>query len=665
MNEAEQIAILREKVFAQDDSHCFTERERYLSSLGSPDPHTLDYAALFAGLLGAVSTPVEPEDVFVGRAVEGPPQGDAPCPNPLLLAKGHLTPDYGALLSQGFRGILERVRANAAAIGTPAAARYAENAAVVTGAVRAFAGRYAEAARAAGNERAAQALSRVPWEPAWDLFSALQSVWMVHFIASCYVGARDYAFGYMDEWLYPYWQAEKRRGTTDEEIDLLLRAFFVKPNEICGRHPHNHEKKPVPCQSAKQYLLLDGGRANALSEAILTAAARHDLPQPEFTVVLCGNAPASFREKTFWAMSAATDRLQVYNGDLLKAFYRDRGLPEAIADRPGFSACCTADFLTRACREEYYLPTVRLFCETLFENEFSSLDDLLNAFCAAVRADCEAYLRESRSPDPDWERKVFVLDALLLGPCNEVCAYPPSALPLRAKNVFLPGLATLGDSLCAIDRLVFRGDLSYRELANAVRADFRDRPDLLARVLSLPKFGNDDPTVDAYVTRAAEALVGAVTSADHAPNEVILPSFYSLERDNVWAADLPATPDGRRAGTPFSENQSPTYGADRSGMTALLNSLSAVPFGKTAAGGLNLTFCSRVDPSTLRALLETYFAAGGLHAGITVLDRATLLDAIDRPERYRSLTVRLYGFSEYFVNLPPWQQAAVLARTAY
>ena len=146
---------------------------------------------------------------------------------------------------------------------------------------------------------------------------------------------------------------------------------------------------------------------------------------------------------------------------------------------------------------------------------------------------------------------------------------------------------------------------------------------------------------------------------------MIAPTFYSLERENAWASEIPATPDGRRNGQPFSENQSPVYGADKKGITALLSSLAKIPFRRTAAGGLNLTFSSAVKPEILGALIKTYFAGGGMHVGITVLDREVLLDAMKHPEKYRSLTVRMYGFSEYFITLPEWQQIAVLNRTAY
>ena len=666
MNDLQKIDALRELVFAQKNHHCFIERERFLNSRAAPENRPTDfYARLLSDMLDAVSTPIDPHDIFVGRVLEDEPLPDwQACPNKTLFAKAHICPDYERLLKKGYRGILAEITERAEKIATEEARIYAENAAVVVNAIHRFALRYANVAKDAGMIRAYEALSRVPFEPAYDLYSALQGMWLVHMIAGCYVGGRDYAFGYMDEYLYPYYQIEKEHGATDSDIATMLAGFFVKTNEICGRHPHNYRQKPVLSQSSKQYVLLDGGRANDLSVRILEAAEINNMVQPEFTVVLSDNAPSAFRTRVFEAMSVLVDKLQVYHCEKLQAFLKGKGLPPQIVSHPAFSACCTADVYLHSCREEFYLPTVQLFCQTLHEKSFSSKEELLEAFCQKVTAVCEEYLEESRLPDRDWVRCVFVMDSLLLGSCNELCDYIPYGLTYRAKNIFLPGIATLGDSLCALDRLVFDGDTPYEQFTKMLKDDFLGHEELACKIAELPRFGNDLEE-DRYTVEMANALVAAVERAKHEKNEIVLPSFYSLERDTSWAEEIPATPDGKRQGKAFSENQSPVYGADRNGITALLNSLAKLPFEKTAAGGLNLTFSAKVEPPILEALVTTYFQKGGLHVGTTVLNRETLKDAMKNPEKYRSLTVRMYGFSEYFVSLSPCQQLAVLHRTVY
>lgn len=665
MTVAERLQGLKAMVFAQSNEHCFIERERFLAGVHPPEERPYNYyATLLAGLLRSVSTPVDEKDFFVGRVVEAAPDEGMQAPSDLLMSTGHIVPNYEKLLRLGYRGILREIKERAMELRTEEAYHYVENATICIDAIHQYALRYAEAAGAAGNERARQALLRVPYDPAYDLYSALQSIWLVHMISGCYVGGRDYGFGYMDEYLYPFYQKEKEKGVSDEEIEGLLAGFMIKTNEICGRTAHNYRRKPIRCHSSKQYILLDGGRANELSHCILNAAQLNCMAQPELTVILPRDTDTAFKEHTFGAMAKLTDKLQVYNFDLLRDMLRHKGLPEALCQRPAFTACCTGDVYMHSCREEFFLPAAQIFCKVLFENHFNSKAEFLAAYGAAITAACEEYVTQTRYYTADRNRQVFVLDTLLLGTANDKCAYPPEALDYRVKNIFLVGLATLGDSLAALDTLVFRGDMAYDTFANAVKGDFEGAPDLLKAVLSLPKFGNDLP-VDDYTAEMAHTLIDAVEACPHEPNEVVFPSFYSLQRENEWAAETPATPDGKRAGVAVSENQSPTYGADRKGMTALLNSLAKVPFYKTAAGGLNLTFSAPVQAEILRALVTTYFAKGGLHVGISVLDRAALEDAMVHPENHPTLTVRLYGFCEYFISMPRWQQQAILNRTAY
>ncbi len=660
------IAALKEKIFEQSNTHCFIERDRFLASLPAEDDrYPGRYAKILSGMLDAMSTPIDENDVFAGRVVEAQDESEELTQSrTLLYSKGHIIPDYPHLLEVGYKGILEEIRQSAKKHGTEQAQLYLKNAETVILAVRRYALRYSAEAEKCGKARAAEALARVPYEPAYDLYSALQGIWLMHMIAGCYVGSRDYAFGYMDEYLYPYYLREKELGTTDDEIRAMLSGFFIKTNEICGRATHNYKKKPILSNASKQYVLLGGVRSNELSHLILDAAKYNCMAQPIFTVMLSRNTEPAFKSAVFDAMSVLTDKLQVYNYDSMKHFLESKGLPEEITTRPSVSACCTFDISAYACREEFYLPTVQIFCKTLFENEFSSKEEMLLAYKNAIRDECQRYLDETRSSNKDSESKKYVLDCLLLRGCTESCEYPPEGLKYRAKNVFLPGIATLGDSLAVLDTLVFSGDVPYNEFIRAEKENFEGYDELYEKIASCPRFGNDTD-IDRYTVEMANALIDAVEGASHTENEIVAPSFYSLERDNLWASATPATPDGRRAGTPFSENQSPVYGADKNGITALLCSLSKLPFERTAAGGLNLTFSKNTSPDILKSLIETYFSMGGLHIGITVLDRSVLKDAMVHPEKYRSLTVRLYGFSEYFISLPVWQQNAILNRTEY
>ena len=212
-------------------------------------------------------------------------------------------------------------------------------------------------------------------------------------------------------------------------------------------------------------------------------------------------------------------------------------------------------------------------------------------------------------------------------------------------------------------RMIYDEVTNQTSLSASEKAKYKEIKRLIEE--ESPKYGNDIYDVDMFARDVANSYTKEVEKYKNYRGGIFQAGLYPVSANVPLGASTGATPDGRKSGSPFSENQSPTYGADRSGITALLKSLSKLPFARTATGGLNLTFSQKPSSDVLRALVLSYFELGGFHVGIGIVDRETLLDAMKNPEKYKSLTVRLYGFSEYFVSLPEWQQLAVLNRTEY
>ncbi len=661
---------LKQLVFAADNKACFIERDRILHRLeGEFAGYTAPdrYARILAALLAEVSTPVCDCDYFAGRVVEAPCEEGIVSPNLLLHTLGHMSPDYKRLLAVGLKGILADIQTTAAAKGDAESLSFAHNARLVVEAVRAYAARYARAAEEKGLVRAAAALRTVPYEPADDFYSALQSIWLMHMIASCYVGARDYAFGRFDDYMLPYYEKALAEGRTEQELTELLAGFMVKTNEICGRTTHNHECKPVLCHSSKQYINIGGEKPNAFSSVVLKAAELNNMAQPQIVVLLKPDADEPFAENVFRTLSVITDKMNIYNYGSVLAAALAKGVPADIARDLTYSACCTFDLSYHSFRREYFAPVPQLFLQALHGADYASMEEFLAAFRETLRSDLQAFTnRLQNSISLDDAGRYFVLDCLLQTDTAAECRYARDCnVRYNVLNIFLPGLATLGDSLLVLDKLVFQEKrYTFAAFAEILKNNYAGHEALLREIGTWTMFGNDTPA-DAYTALACTAMLEAVDALQAPGHLYIMPGFYSLERDNLWCADIGATPNGRRAGEPFSENQSPTYGADKNGVTALLNSLAKLPFDRTFGGGLNLAFSAKQPPEILGALVRTYFAAGGLHVGISVIDRQQLQDAMAHPEHYPALTVRLYGFSEYFISLPEWQQIALLNRTEH
>jgi len=661
---------LKEQIFESDNRACFIERERILSRIEAKmaDYNEPDrYALMLSSVLSEVSTPIDDSDYFVGRVPEALPDEGMKAPNRILSSTGHMSFDYEKMLKVGLKGILAEIRQNAKKKGDEESLSFAKNAEIVVVAIRDYANRYAKEAAACGKLEAARALSKVPFEPAYDFYSALQGIWIIHMIASCYVGSRDYAFGRFDKYMLPFYKKSIEEGKKREELCELLAGFFVKANEICGRNTWNYERKPVLCQASKQYVNIGGENPNEFSFVVLEAAMLSNMAQPQIVVLLKPDADAEFTRKTFDALSVLTDKMNIYNYDLISKSLINKGIEEAVAKDFTYSACCTLDLNYHSFRREYYVPTLHIFLNSLESGKHGSLEELVGTFRELLRKNIQEYVhKEEKKFDKEKQRKHFVLDSVLLSDSAVECRYACDGdAKYDVLNLFCTGIATVGDSLMVLDKLVFREKrYTYEDFTAILKNDFAGNEELRLEILSYTKFGNDTDA-DKYAVIAGNAFLDAVDALTLKDNFYAVGGFYSLEKDNTKCFDLGATPDGRHKGAPFSENQSPTYGADKNGITALLKSLSKLPFDRAITGGLNLTFSKKVTPETLQALIVSYFQMGGYHVGISVIDRDTLLDAMEFPEKYKSLTVRLYGFSEYFVSLPKWQQLAVLNRTEY
>ena len=463
--------------------------------------------------------------------------------------------------------------------------------------------------------------------------------------------------------MLPFYESALINGQTEAELTELLAGFFIKTNEICGRCTHNYNKKPILCQSSKQYLNIGGDTPNRFSIVCLKAAELNNISQPEIVVRLKPEADEEFTEQVFKSLEVLTDKINVYNYNTIYKSLTNRGISPDIARDFTYSACCTFDLHYHNPRGEYYVPTVRIFFEIIHSKNYTSTEEILRDYTAALTKNMEG--RHWRKSIEDM-RRTAVLDSLLLTDTAMQCKYIyDKDRRYCLNNLFLPGVATIGDSLMVLDKLVFKEKVySYAEFIKILDENYENNEALRSKILRYERFGNDSEN-DIYTVMASNAMIDAVDNLQKRDNEYNIPGFYSLERDNTSCGNVGATPDGRKRGAPFSENQSPTYGADKKGITALLKSVSKLPFDRTAGGGLNLTFSKNVSYDILKALILSYFDMGGLHVGISVIDRNTLQDAMNNPEKYKSLTVRLYGFSEYFIALPKWQQLAVLNRTEY
>jgi pyruvate-formate lyase len=232
------------------------------------------------------------------------------------------------------------------------------------------------------------------------------------------------------------------------------------------------------------------------------------------------------------------------------------------------------------------------------------------------------------------------------------------------------GVADAADSLAALEHVVFRQEkYSMEEVVKALMGNFSMDPVMRAHLLNAPKFGNDDPLPDRYAGLVAGVFHQALSRHRNTRGGPYVPGFYSSTSHVGLAQYTGALPSGRRAGAPFAPSLGPVNGADRSGPTALLNSVARVDSSLSPNGyALNLRFdtdtvAGERGVNLLSALMKGFFSSGGMEVQFNVLDPGTLEDARRHPGKYPGLVVRVAGYCAYFDDLPDSVKGEIIART--
>ncbi|MBQ6551647.1 MAG: hypothetical protein IJL78_09595 [Lachnospiraceae bacterium] len=664
----------REQLFQKDETFGFIEREEALHAFLSADVPAGQAERAVSALefiLSRLSCPAEPEGI-VGRMVEGPVpyemepvagNGFSHVGNPFqprTRCAGHLTLDLKDLLSKGLSGIVREMEAHAESDAQKQYAAYCRRA---VEAVKSFCLRYADSAERAGNTHAAEALRTVPYGPAYDFFSAVQSIWMIEWVLSCVTGGRDFAYGRLDLVLLPYYRKEEDPANYE-----VLLSFLLKNNEIGGMNSDLLNMQPVPCTGTNIYAMLGGKGAEEalpLSLLILRAAEEVHLMQPVLALRIAKDSPKEWKLAAARVTQNLSGQVSFYNDDAIIPNLLDLGFTEEHALNYTMSGCNRADFPGHMSSDMYDNAPACLL-RAFMDPEVTDMDGILRRFREEMEKEAGRKMGCVYT-DPETDPRFFFESLFLRGCPERVRDIENGGQDQWTLVHHLCGLATAGNSLAAIEKAVFEDHvLTLPEFRELVKNNFETDPKLHLFIRNrYPKFGNDDPFADHWTRVACEIMVDAVRSLNgtDGSGHIHIPGLYSLWFHHRFGEALGATPDGRLAGEPISENQSPVYGTDREGIAALLHSLGSLPMEKTGCGGLNVRLQSRLPEEMLSAMVDTYFEMGGVNIAVDVVSRETLIDALEHPERHQTLCVRIVGYSEIFVRLPRYMQQELIDRT--
>jgi formate C-acetyltransferase len=266
----------------------------------------------------------------------------------------------------------------------------------------------------------------------------------------------------------------------------------------------------------------------------------------------------------------------------------------------------------------------------------------------------------------DWLAGVYVNAMNIIHYMHDKYAYERIEMalhdyaPLRTMAFGMAGLSVAADSLSAIRFAKVR---SIRDDSGLV-TDYQTEGEY-------PQFGNNDNRVDQLATWIVSTFMKKLRKYPTYRNALHTQSILTITSNVVYGKATGNTPDGRRRGEPFAPGANPMYGREKFGLHASAASVAKIPY-RDAADGISLTATlvpqglgrvvgDRID--NLTNMLDAFFSTTGYHINVNVLNRETLLDAMDHPEKYPHLTIRVSGYAVNFVRLTREQQMDVISRT--
>ena len=675
-----------------------------------------------------ISVVVNPFDVLLGRVREEVPTGrdeEFVQNSPELFVEAGLPgwldsteiyiPDWGKLLTLGLSGlrkeVADRRRDVQAALPDAEERRdLLESVELALDGISRLLTRYAQEARRVARRttenpmatqlrEVAECCEAVSRRAPSSFREALQLWVSYHAVLSCVVGGRNVTPGRMDQYLVQFYRKDLACGALarSDAVELLAAAMIML-SQLSGHETTGLvSKKRTPNRYSHYYITVGGvtpdgeSAVNTLSLALLEARRLVQHREPTVSV-------RNFKgmDRALWAAAVEMmrDGLPVfaYNDHVVVPALVRYGVPERLARNYAHCGCLNC-FIPGSdlppLRQNYNVPLLVLLAlnggrdlrtrepigaPTPPPEAMTAFDGFFQAFREQLRFALRRGTRELGSEAGRAYRNAYrsyplparcLFQGHLDGPRSYWERHP------WHSDQYMVGVATAIDSLLAIRQAAFRERrLSLGELVRIVRDNFRDQEALRHYLRSrVPSFGSDAPEVLDMIARVGAVWAEEVELAGRENGVSVRPSFYSWLYNIEFGQQTLATPDGRLEGEPLSADQTPSQGKARA-YTEVLRSLAHLPHNRTCSGGTSFRispshFKGRTGVATLSALIEGYFALGGLHLQFIVADTDQLREAVVHPERHQDLLVRVTGFSAQFVQLPPEVQQEIIKRAEY
>jgi len=628
-------------------------------------------------------------------------------------SEGHTVPGYEKVIREGFAGIRDRIDRELAALRPwqpqdQAKRTWLGSARMIADAACDLGTRYAselrrlaklepDRAQAAEYRRLAGICQRVPAKPARTFHEAVQALWFAHLVMGWEDGINANSFGRYDQYLYPWYERDIRDGRITEEDALelvealhlqLYKSYDVQQATIGGQTsgefamPTRKRIRDADSQDA----------TNGLTYLFLEAMWRVNLIRC-LSIRVHRKTPRKLLLAAFQIIRRGGGVPFFFNDEAIVPALVEKGIPIEDARKYAIIGCVevTIPGRTNPHAVSHMMNVAKCLELALNDGKDLATGEQVGPQTGLLAGwpDIEAVWRAYTTQLEHFARHAVELSNI--GDLRQpyTCPLPYTSLLTddcveRGKDMTAGGahyhyhstcaigLPNVGDSLYAVDRLVFKDKtLSADELLTLLKNNWDGAEPLRQMVVTkLPKYGNGIEEVDRWVERAARHYCDhmATYSSPHGG------SYHAHLFSFVWHLDCGrntnATPDGRKAKEPLAYSVSPTQGRDREGLTALMRSLMRIPHDHAAGSSsaiieLTPALLKRASLGKVLDVVETTIRRGVGQMQFNVIDSETLRTAQADPERFQHIAVRVSGFSMRFCLLDRAMQEHIIARTKH
>lgn len=382
-------------------------------------------------------------------------------------------------------------------------------------------------------------------------------------------------------------------------------------------------------------------------------------PEPNLTVLWSNHLPQNF--KNFCSkISVDTSSIQYENDDLMREYYGD-----------DYGIACCVSPMKIGKQMQFFGARANLAKTLLYainggvdEKKFEQVAPKFEPITSEYLDFDEVMLKFDEMME--WLARTYTNALNVIHFMHDKYYYEKTQLALYDREVQrnmgcgIAGLSVVADSLSAIKYAKVKPIRNEKGIA----VDFEIQGDF-------PKYGNNDDKVDSIAKDIVKRFMDKLRKFPLYRNAKATQSVLTITSNVVYGKKTGNTPDGRKAGEPLAPGANPLHGRDTHGAIASLSSVAKIPFDH-AQDGISNTFSivpnaigktKETQIANLAAMLDGYMSQSGYHLNVNVLNRETLLDAMDHPENYPQLTIRVSGYAVNFIKLTREQQMDVISRT--